>query len=112
VELADSYQRCALSDPWPVRAGGPGRSALRTSDAVAGHRAVLETVEATFSAAMRRLLACGVERLLGDDKPLRITVSAGVIERAPHEPLMSALERADRALYRAKEGGRNRVVAG
>jgi diguanylate cyclase (GGDEF)-like protein len=39
-----------------------------------------------------------------------ITVSIGVATRDRGESLDAALERADQAMYRAKEGGRNRVV--
>jgi diguanylate cyclase (GGDEF)-like protein len=38
-----------------------------------------------------------------------VTISAGVAEVRSDESSTSALERADRALYRAKENGRNRV---
>lgn len=41
----------------------------------------------------------------------RVTVSIGVAEHRPGEPVESTLERADLALYRAKQGGRNRVEA-
>lgn len=40
-----------------------------------------------------------------------VTASFGVAELAPAETLDTWLNRADDALYRAKEGGRNRVVA-
>jgi diguanylate cyclase len=43
-------------------------------------------------------------RPLGQDRPLPVTVSIGVSEQS--------LEEADAALYRAKEGGRDRVEAG
>jgi len=47
----------------------------------------------------------------GDIPGLRITCSLGVAERAPGEPLKDWLQRADDALYRAKDKGRNRSEA-
>lgn len=47
----------------------------------------------------------------GETARLPITVSLGVAERGPDEKTLHALiERADAALYDAKEGGRNRVA--
>jgi diguanylate cyclase len=62
----------------------------------------------------------GLERLRGrvaatpmahlSGVPIRITVSAGLAEHIAGEPVMTTLERADRALYEAKAQGRNRTV--
>jgi diguanylate cyclase len=41
----------------------------------------------------------------------QVTVSIGVAQYASREPLSEFVERADRALYVAKETGRNRVIA-
>lgn len=47
---------------------------------------------------------------LGDEKKLELTVSIGVAAiSAPQETMQTLLKRADDALYRAKEAGRNRV---
>ncbi|MBU8537336.1 sensor domain-containing diguanylate cyclase [Falsiroseomonas tokyonensis] len=43
--------------------------------------------------------------------PLRVTCSIGVTAAQPGEALATLLARADTALYAAKQGGRNRVVA-
>jgi diguanylate cyclase len=43
---------------------------------------------------------------------LPYTFSAGVTEALPHDDRSSALYRADRALYSAKNEGRNRVNVG
>jgi diguanylate cyclase len=43
--------------------------------------------------------------------PVRVTVSCGVTELQDHDAVESAFDRADSALYRAKNGGRNLCVA-
>ena len=45
----------------------------------------------------------------GTGEPIPLTASIGVAERQPHEPLDVTVDRADRAMYCAKVGGRNRV---
>ena len=51
----------------------------------------------------------GKSTLRVDGKDLSITVSAGVAEIQPGESIKSVLERADQALYAAKEAGRNQT---
>ncbi len=44
------------------------------------------------------------------DTPVRLTISAGLVERRMEEVLTAACQRADAALYEAKDGGRDCVV--
>ena len=61
---------------------------------------------------IRQKMAESRIRLKDHDRHLgKITVSAGVALYVPGEPLTHLIERADQCLYRAKEAGRNRVIA-
>ncbi len=51
--------------------------------------------------------------MLADGTPQPLTISIGVAEwLGPHDSLVNLLGRADRALYKAKQSGRDRVVSG
>ncbi|NNG02595.1 MAG: GGDEF domain-containing protein [Inquilinus sp.] len=58
------------------------------------------------SLAVRRIVRRNSGKPVGN-----ITLSAGAAEFAPGEAVSNLVKRADSALYRAKEAGRNRVVA-
>ncbi|MGE4049881.1 MAG: diguanylate cyclase, partial [Piscinibacter sp.] len=94
-------------------------AAIREADVLArwgGEEFMLMLPDTRLTAA--RL---GLERLRTRVEALRVahgsgelgfTLSAGLVEYTPGEPLVEAIARADRALYQAKQQGRNRVVAG
>lgn len=63
--------------------------------------AVVERLRAVIQATSFEAMAPG----------LSVTFSAGITEVAPDEDLQSAIDRADRALYRAKQSGRNRALS-
>jgi diguanylate cyclase (GGDEF)-like protein len=55
---------------------------------------------------------CTGDALDGIAPGLKVSFSAGVVEVAEGESQDAAIDRADRALYRAKQNGRNRIEAG
>ncbi|HSX62935.1 MAG TPA: diguanylate cyclase [Tahibacter sp.] len=67
----------------------------------------------TLMEACRRAeeLRVRIERMVTPVRGLRVTVSLGVAEIQPGEVLDDCLKRCDQALYRAKDAGRNAVVA-
>jgi diguanylate cyclase (GGDEF)-like protein len=75
--------------------------------------AVLAGPELGDPVALAEGLRVAVESLAvpGPAGPVRVTVSIGVAEVRPGDPLDGLLARADEALYRAKHAGRNTVRA-
>jgi diguanylate cyclase (GGDEF)-like protein/PAS domain S-box-containing protein len=48
--------------------------------------------------------------LMHGETPVKLTISAGLVERRPDETLTAACQRADAALYEAKDAGRDCVI--
>ncbi|MCV0386116.1 MAG: GGDEF domain-containing protein [Nitrobacter sp.] len=65
--------------------------------------------QSSAEAARRRISQAVRDRVPA--MPLSVTASAGLASITPGESLATAMKRADRALYAAKEAGRNRSLA-
>ena len=94
------------------------RGMLRAGDTLArwgGEEFLLlmpDTVLRDGCCVMERMLAAVRTMPLIDAEPgFRLTFSAGVVESKANERIADAIRRADMALYRAKEQGRDRIVS-
>jgi diguanylate cyclase len=67
----------------------------------------VEAAAATMTRLQRELTR---HYFLHENEKLLITFSAGVALRLPNEDQTSLVRRADRAMYQAKQAGKNRVV--
>jgi diguanylate cyclase (GGDEF)-like protein len=65
---------------------------------------------ATLRLAERLRLLVQHHGVRWEDREIVVTLSGGVAEHRPGETLVQVLRRADRALYRAKRAGRNRII--
>jgi diguanylate cyclase (GGDEF)-like protein len=84
-----------------ARYGGEEFTVLLVDRDLAAARGVAEEIRARVAAlAMKRR---------GDEAPVKVTVSIGVVVPQEGEGVRELIARADEALYRAKGNGRNRV---
>jgi diguanylate cyclase len=99
------------------------QAALRSTDVLArwgGEEFMLLMPDTPLTAARlsverlrTRVEAMRIEHGAGHDaEPLAFTLSAGVVELQRGERPVEGIARADRALYQAKQQGRNKVVSG
>jgi diguanylate cyclase (GGDEF)-like protein/PAS domain S-box-containing protein len=103
--IAQSAQSALRGSDVLGRLGGEEFAILLPETDLAGAKLVAERVRSAVAAA---------EVPNGDSPdqaPIRITISLGVAELRADEALESLLKRADRALYAAKDLGRDRVQA-
>ncbi|WP_374315471.1 diguanylate cyclase [Aquabacterium sp.] len=84
-----------------ARWGGEEFLMLMPAETLDGAQAALQRIREHLDTSMA--LSPGLSGL-------QVTFSAGLTDHPAGEPLHETLERADRALYTAKEGGRNRTV--
>ncbi len=86
-----------------ARYGGEEFAVLLPETAAKGAHVVAEQIRALIEKAR-------VKRLDKDEYVSQITVSIGVTQYRPREDLTEFIGRADKGLYAAKSGGRNRVT--
>lgn len=96
-----------------------GKSTLRTSDMFSrwgGEEFLLllpDTSVAQGVQCMERLRAALAAAPFGGIAAgLEVTISVGVTDLHPNDRLEAAIDRADQAMYRAKQSGRNQVMIG
>ncbi len=94
-------KRTLRSSDQGVRWGGEEFMVGLTSTALDGGRVLAERL---------RLELERLEIVAADGERIRVTASVGLASRLPGETLQHLVDRADRAMYVAKESGRNRLV--
>lgn len=102
MAVAAQLRGCARDSDVLARTGGEEFALLAVGAGIAEAAEIGERMRA----AIARL------DIRPDGEALKVTISVGCAEMAPDEDgIDAALKRADQALYQAKHGGRDRVVA-
>lgn len=100
VAVAQTINESLRPTDMPVRYGGEEFTVFLPSTSLENARIVAERLRKNME---RTKIA------LPSGKVLNVTISIGVAERIPSDTVSGIIERADKALYHAKENGRNRV---
>jgi len=99
ISVAQTLVKCLRPSDMPVRYGGEEFSVFLPGTTVDNARIVAERIRSSME---------NMTIALPSGKVIQITVSIGFAERVPGDTVVSLIERADQALYNAKENGRNR----
>ena len=103
--VAQTLQKNIKGRDTAARFGGEEFTVLLPNTPSNGAMAIAQTVRRIIEEA--QLVRADNKKPLGD-----ITISAGVMAtHKPDEDVMEFIDRADKALYRSKEDGRNRATA-
>jgi diguanylate cyclase (GGDEF)-like protein len=101
ARLAEKLKRSLRNEDLVARWGGEEFLALLPDTRIAGGMTTAEKVRRNVES----------ERFDENGKAISLSFSFGVAEIDPEGSLTACIQRADRALYQAKQAGRNRVVA-
>jgi len=102
--VAQAIRSCVKGRDLVARYGGEEFAVMLPATALPGAIALAEQIRSTIAGA--RIRRGNTSERIG-----AITVSVGVSSWKPGESIDALIERADRALYRSKSEGRNRVNA-
>ena len=100
--VAQAIRSCVKGRDLVARYGGEEFAVMLPATALPGAVALAEQIRATIAGAR-------IRRGSSSERIGAITVSVGVSSWKPGESIDALIERADRAMYRSKSEGRNRV---
>ncbi len=101
--MAKNMQKSVRGSDFTARIGGEEFAVILPKTPLLGATTVAETLRASFSQLK-------LEKKAKSESLGTITVSIGVAQYRPGESLENLINRADKALYFAKNAGRNRVA--
>ena len=101
VSVAECLRECCRDHDMVARWGGEEFLLLLTRTDLAGGLVVAERIRASIAS----------QPLAASQPELRLTVSLGATQARKGEALSEGIARADTALYRSKEAGRDRITA-
>ena len=100
-EVGEAVREVVREADIPIRLGGEELAVFMVGMSPGGVQAMAERLREAVAALSFQ----------GPIEELQVSVSIGFAQRQRSEPLEALIDRADRALYEAKQGGRNRVVS-
>ena len=109
LSIRDVHGACLVVSQFTL--AGSTRKGNRPSFDRAEDPALAQKLYERIAERIRRHVAGSPFRVLGGEELLTVTISIGVAASLAEDTQAKLINRADQAMYEAKEAGRNRVIA-